>query len=100
MRQILLTRPSMPFLAACAREGPQVVTRTKLLVPPVPAESRRPVPRSELEAENMADIARILLALDASLDQAKGRIAATDCVLRTAEARAGQDVVLCEPVPG
>lgn len=70
---------------------------TQLVVPPVPADLRTPVPGPSLEAETAGDIAAIIVNLEASRVEANGKITATDCILRDAEAEAGMDVKTCAP---
>lgn len=83
-------------LPACfGSDEPRTIVETRLILPPVPAEFRTPVDPPALEAESVADIGKILVAQEVALEEANARITGTDCILRDAEALAGQDVATC-----
>jgi len=100
MRPILFTLLSSTLLMSCDDfvSPPRIVTETRLIVPPVPGDLRRPVPAPALEAKTVGDIAAVLVGFEGALTTANGRIVAIDCILRDAEAEAEPEAA-AKPCP-
>ena len=63
--------------------------QVRLIVPDVPQELRTPVEVPARQVETLADVGVVLADHVEALDTANGRITATDCILKEAEAKAG-----------
>jgi hypothetical protein len=66
------------FLAACQTEYVPII-------PDVPAELRTPVTPPQRQAATLKDVGLIITDYVQSLDEANGKIIATDCILTAAE---------------
>jgi hypothetical protein len=93
--RLFLTISAIWWLASCTDQQP-VRTVTKLIVPDVPKELREPVPVPARQVTTLADVGVVLADHVEALDAANGRITATDCILKDAEAKAaGTDPAPC-----